>query len=121
MYCIRIVYPKKPGSSFDWDHYYAVHLPLGLSLLAKHTDAKPVRLEVDQGITADGTDGNVPYHCICSLYFETREEADAMVNLFAVEEAATLLAEDWPKYTVTNPELLVTEVVTADPLTGHRY
>ena len=44
-----------------------------------------------------------------------------MVNLFAVEEAATLLAEDWPKYTVTNPELLVTEVVTADPLTGHRY
>ena len=27
MYSVRIVYPNKPGSTFDWQHYYDVHLP----------------------------------------------------------------------------------------------
>ncbi len=118
MHCIRIVYPKKPGSSFNWEHYYDVHLPLGLSLLAKHCGIAPERVEVDQGITADGVDDNVPYHCICSLYFTSREHVAAMVGLFGIEEARQQLADDWPKYTEMDPELLVTEVVEAEPGTG---
>ena len=43
---------------------------------------------------------------------------DAMTSLFAVEEARRQLAEDWPKYTQTDPELMVSEIVTADPATG---
>ena len=41
-----------------------------------------------------------------------------MTGLFAIEDARKQLAEDWPKYTETDPELLVGEIVTADPATG---
>ena len=120
MYCVRIVYPKKPGSSFNWDHYYADHLPLGLGLLAKHTGVKPVKIEIDQQITADGKDDNVPYHCICSAYFADQAGVDAMLGVFGVEEARQLLAEDWLKYTEADPELMVSEIVAVDPVTGRR-
>ncbi len=77
-----------------------------------------MRLEVDQGITADGKDANVPYHCICSLYFAEPEHVDAMVGLFGIEEARQLLAEDWPKYTELDPELMVSEIIDVEPTTG---
>ena len=118
MHCIRIVYPKKPGSTFNWRHYYAVHLPLGLSLLAKHCNVTPARVEVDESITRDGKNEQVPYHCICSLYFKDRSEVDAMIGLFGLEEARRALAEDWPKYTEADPELMVSVVREADVKTG---
>ena len=118
MYSVRIVYPNKPCSTFDWQHYYDVHLPLGIRLLREYRGISPLKIEVDQHITSDGKDGNAPYHCICTLYFNSREEVDAMTSLFAVEEARRQLAEDWPKYTQTDPELMVSEIVTADPATG---
>ena len=118
MYSVRIVYPNKPGSTFDWQHYYDVHLPLGIRLLREYRGISPLRIEVDQHITSDGKDGNAPYHCICTTYFNSMEEVDAMTSLFAVEEVRRQLAEDWPKYTQTDPELMVSEIVTADPATG---
>lgn len=120
MHCVRILYPKKPGSSFDWDHYYAVHLPLGLGLLAEHCGITPARVEVDQQMSSDGKGGPSPYHCICSVYFTDKQQADAMVALFGIEEARRLLSEDWPKYTELAPELLVCEVIEADPASGKR-
>ena len=120
MYSVRIVYPNKAGSSFDWQHYYDVHLPLGISLLQAHCGISPLKIEVDQGITADGQDGNAPYHCICTLYFDKKEEVDAMTGLFGIEDAYRQLSEDWPKYTETNPELMVSEIIEADPATGRR-
>ena len=118
MYSVRIVYPNKAGSTFDWQHYYDVHLPLGIRLLREYRGISPLRIEVDQHITSDGKDGNAPYHCICTTYFNSREEVDAMTSLFAVEEVRRQLAEDWPKYTQTDPELMVSEIVIADPATG---
>ena len=120
MYSVRIVYPNKPGSTFDWQHYYDVHLPLGVGLLQEYCGISPQKIEVDQHITPDGKDGDAPYHCICTLYFNSWEEVDAMTGLFGIEEARRQLAEDWPKYTETDPELMVGEIVTADPLTGKR-
>ena len=118
MYCVRIVYPNKPGSKFDWQHYYDVHLPLGVGLLREYCGISPLKVEVDQHISADGKDANAPYHCICSLYFNSKEEVDAMMGLFAIEDARRQLAEDWPKYTETDPALMVSETVMADPNTG---
>ncbi len=120
MYSVRIVYPNKPGSTFDWQHYYDVHLPLGVGLLREYCGISPQKIEVDQHISSDGKDGDAPYHCICTLYFNSQEEVDAMTGLFGIEEARRQLAEDWPKYTETDPELMVGEIVTADPLTGKR-
>ena len=41
MYSVRIVYPNKPGSTFDWQHYYDVHLPLGIRLLREYRGIAP--------------------------------------------------------------------------------
>ena len=70
MYSVRIVYPNKAGSTFDWQHYYDVHLPLGIRLLREYRGISPVKIEVDQHITSDGKDGNAPYHCICTTLFQ---------------------------------------------------
>ena len=56
MYSVRIVYPNKPGSTFDWQHYYDVHLPLGIRLLREYRGIQPLKIEVDQQITSDGKD-----------------------------------------------------------------
>jgi hypothetical protein len=36
MYCIKVMYPKKPGSSFSFNlkHYLEVHVGFSLELLA---------------------------------------------------------------------------------------
>ena len=117
MYCVRIVYPNKPGSSFNWQHYFDVHLPLGVKLLRDYCHISPARIEVDRHMMSAG-DTDPPYHCICTLYFNSRNEVDAMVGLFGIENVRRQLAEDWPKYTATDPELMIAEIVTADPATG---
>jgi len=110
MYCVRIMYPNLPGSKFNYDHYFAVHLPLGLGLLKKHTGVTPVRVEADtKPYSAPGEPH--PYHMINSLYFKTKDDADAFVRLFGIEEAAQLLREDWPKYTEADPKVQLAEVV----------
>ncbi len=118
MYCVRILYPNKPGSTFDWKHYYATHLPLGLSLLAKHKALRPLRVQVDENKAAPGGAVTGPHHCICSLFFAQRREAETMLSLFAIEDARRQLTEDWPKYTQANPEIEICEVIEADVVTG---
>ena len=117
MYCVRIAYPAQPGSSFNWDHYFAVHLPLGLGLLRKHRGVTALKVEVDRNIN-DGKNGAAPYHCICSLYFADQQGADALVGLFDIEEARRLLSDDWPKYTATDPFIMVSEIIEAGPASG---
>lgn len=117
MHSVRIVYPRKAGSSFNWRHYYDIHLPLGISLLRKHCGIAPLQVEVDQHI-ATAAGGAAPYHCICTLRFGKKEEVDAMIGLFDIEEARQQLAEDWPNYTEADPELLLSEIIEADPATG---
>ena len=117
MYCVRIMYPNLPGSKFNYEHYFAVHLPLGLGLLKKHFGVAPVRVEADtKPYSAPGVPH--PYHMINSLYFKTKDEADAFVRLFGVEEAARLLKEDWPKYTSADPAIQLAEVLDCNPATG---
>ncbi len=118
MYCVRILYPNKPGSNFNWKHYYDVHLPLGLGLLNKHVGIKPLKVEVDQNMSHGGKPVHGPHHCICSLFFPDRRSAEAMVALFDIEEPRRLLTSDWPNYTEVDPEIEICEVVGADVVTG---
>lgn len=119
MHCVRILYPKGNGRPFDWEHYYNVHLPLGLGLLRTHTGAVPDRVEVEaNGHAPDGGAG--PYQCVCSLYFADQRGVEALVGLFGIESAARQLEQDWPNYTDVRPALLIAETVDVDPLTVKR-
>jgi uncharacterized protein (TIGR02118 family) len=117
MYRVDIMYPNKQGSTFNLKHWSEVHLPMGLRLLKKHCGVSPVRVEAC--LNPYGPPGiTVPYHLINSLYFNTRDDADGFIRLFGIEEAATELKEDWPKYTQSDPEVMISEMVGCDPVTG---
>jgi hypothetical protein len=52
------------------------------------------------------------------LFGRDDTKADAFARLFAIEEAARLLKEDWPKYTEMDPEVIISEVVEVDPVSA---
>jgi uncharacterized protein (TIGR02118 family) len=117
MYRVDIMYPNKQGSTFNLKHWSEVHLPMGLRLLKVHCGVSPVRVEACRN--PYGPPGlTVPYHLINSLYFNTRDDADGFIRLFGIEEAASELKEDWPKYTQSDPEVMISEMVECDPVTG---
>jgi uncharacterized protein (TIGR02118 family) len=117
MYRVDIMYPNTPGSSFNYQHWSEVHLPMGLRLLKHHCGVSPIRVEACRD--PYGPPGvAVPYHLTNSLYFKTRDDADAFFGVFAIEEAARELKADWPKYTQSDPEVMIAEVIECDPITG---
>jgi len=122
MFCVKVMYPKKPGSSykFNLDHYFKTHMTMGLGLFRKHIGHSPLRVECDVN-PESMTPGEPRYYLICSMYFNTRDEAEGFARLFAIPEAAAQLRADWPNYTELDPEAVVSEVVeNIDPVTGKR-
>ncbi len=52
MYCISILYPKKDGSTFDFDYYAKKHIPMATRFLGANT----VRAEIRKGVASpDGS------------------------------------------------------------------
>ncbi len=117
MYCVKVLYPNTPGSSFNLDHYLKVHVPLGLGLLQKHCGVVPIRIEAAAKPYALVAGARPPYHMIFSAYFKTRDEAESFKKLFDVEEAVRLQKEDWPNFSQSDPEIMITEIVEIDPAT----
>jgi uncharacterized protein (TIGR02118 family) len=112
MYGVNIMYPRKPGSDFDFDHYFNVHLPMGLGLFKRHLGILPKDVLVQKyTYGGDGKAESAGYHAICTLLFDTKAEADQFIGLFQVEEAASLLKADWPKYTEADPIVVLGEIV----------
>lgn len=104
MYCVMIMYPRAEGGQFDLKHYLDVHMPMGVGLLFKHTGVKPVKVVIQtENHGMDGSAGSSAYNTLCSVYFNTEQEANQFITVFNIEEAARLLKADWPKYTNTNP------------------
>ncbi|MGI9318387.1 MAG: EthD domain-containing protein [bacterium] len=118
MYCVRISYPRKSGSTFNFSHYYDVHSPLGLEMVMKYGGIQPVKILVDELDVDNTQDSAAGYHCICSIYFEEKAGAEAMLGMFAHEEPQRRLSEDFPNYTETEPEVTLIKVTELDPATG---
>lgn len=118
MYCVRISYPRTSGSTFNFNHYYNVHSPLGLEMVMKYGKIPPVKILVDD-LDAGNSRGNAAgYHCVCSIYFEEKEGAEAMLGMFEHEEAQRRLSKDIPNYSETEPEIAIIKVTELDPVTG---
>ena len=109
MYCAKIIYPRSDSTFFDFDHYFKVHLPLALSSIKPYADV--VKLEVDKGEGGMQGSEDMPYHCICSVYFDTAEGISGFRRLFANTEDGQPLAEDIQNYTNSPVEFQFSETI----------
>ena len=109
MYCAKIIYPKTEATFFDFEHYFKVHLPLALSSIKPYADVK--RVEVDKGEGGMQGIDDMPYHCICSVYFESAEGISGFRRLFANPADGQPVADDIPNYTNSAVEFQFSETV----------
>jgi uncharacterized protein (TIGR02118 family) len=108
MYCAKIIYPRQADTFFDFEHYFATHLPLALNAIRPYATVR--RIEVDKGGGGlQGTD-DMPYHCICSVYFDSEQGPEGFRALFASEDGKPV-ADDIPNYTNTTPQFQFSETV----------
>ena len=109
MHCAKIIYPRTSDSWFDFDHYFSVHLPLALNAIKPY--ATVLRVEVDKGEGGMQGEEDLPYHCICSVYFEGPEGPQGFRQLFATPEDGQPVADDIPNYTNTTVEFQFSETL----------
>ena len=109
MHCAKIIYPCAEGTWFDFEHYFNVHLPLALEAIRPY--AKVTRLEVDRGEGGISGSGDLPYHCICSVYFDGPEGCDGFRKLFATPEDGKPVADDIANYTNSPVQFQFSETV----------
>lgn len=115
MYMLAFMYPHEPGTTFNYDHFIDVHLPLGIGLTEKYLGIKPTHMVVHDGTTgADGTADSARYGAISCCYFDSRDAVDKFATLFSFEEAARRLSEDFANYTPHPPEIIVSRVHRLD-------
>ena len=109
MHVLTFLYPTAPGETFNFEHYFDTHLPLGAGLARKilNLDVSRMIIQTVRGPEDGGLPA--PYYVLCHVPFETREEADRLATIFAYDEAARRLSEDWPKYTPVSPVAMVSE------------
>jgi hypothetical protein len=55
------------------------------------------------------------------VYFNNHDDANAFVRLFGIEEAARELRADWPNYTQSDPDVMISEVVECDSVSGRLH
>ena len=118
MYVVHVMYPNPgaPGQQFDIEHYFKIHMPMGVGLMNREYGVTPLRVEVTHDTYgADRTHNSAGYNCFGSVYFETKEEVDHFIDLFDLEQPRSLLEADWPKYTPANPVALIGKVTSLDP------
>jgi uncharacterized protein (TIGR02118 family) len=109
MYCAKIIYPRTEETFFDFDHYFQVHLPLALKAIKPYADV--VKVEIDKGKGGMTGIDDLPFHCICSVYFETADGIDGFRKLFATPEDGEAVADDIPNYTNTAVQFQFSETI----------
>ena len=109
MYCAKIIYRRTVDTFFDFDHYIKVHLPLALKSISPYSAVR--KLEFDKGLGGMTGADDMPYHCICSVYFDSEEGITGFRKLFATPEDGQALANDIANYTDAVVEFQFSETV----------
>ncbi|HTJ62740.1 MAG TPA: hypothetical protein VL899_02935 [Alphaproteobacteria bacterium] len=109
MHVLTFMYPSAPGETFKFDHYFKTHLPMGAGLAKKFLDIDVSKMII-QSVRGPEQGGiPAPYFVLCHVILKSKEEADRLAGIFAFDEAAKRLSEDWPKYTPLAPSAMVSE------------
>lgn len=99
--CITVLYPNKPGVTFDFDYYRKHHATL-IDRLYGNSIAK---LELRRGsATPDGSP--VPYIAVINIWIADQAAFDSA----GAQHGATLIA-DVPNFTNTMPTIQIDEIV----------
>ncbi len=109
MYCAKIIYPRASETFFDFDHYFEVHLPLALAAIKPYADV--VKVEVDKGEGGMSGADDLPFHCICSVYFDSEEGIAGFRKLFATPEDGQAVADDIANYTNSAVQFQFSETI----------
>ena len=96
---VNVLYPSKPGGTFDYDYYLATHMPLVKERLG---DALK-RVEVYKGI-AGAAGAAAPYVTIASLWFDTIDAFEAAFGPHAAE-----IMGDIPNFSNIEPIVQIEE------------
>lgn len=109
MFMVAFMYPSSINTSFDYQHFTQVHLPMGLGLTKKYLGIQPKKIIVFEPIV--GSDGEIaPYSAISNVMFDKEHEAKSFCTLFTYEEAARRLSADFANYTAGAPQVIMAEV-----------
>ncbi len=96
---LQVVYPITDDTSFDYDYYFSTHM----ELVSEHMGPHIASTLVTKGL-AGGPDVPPPFYAIASFTFADQAAMDA-----AMGAAGPVLA-DIPKFTNTQPQMLIGEV-----------
>ena len=97
---LQVTYPVKDDTNFDYDYYLSTHMALVGEHMGPHIDSTLVT----KGL-AGGPDTPPGAYAIATIVFADQAAMDA-----AMGAAGPVLA-DIPKFTNTQPEMLIGEVV----------
>ncbi|HKP42744.1 EthD domain-containing protein [Mycobacterium sp.] len=115
MYFVSVMYPRTSSGWFDLGYYLRVHAPLGIGLLWKHFQVKPITLEVHTDtFGVDRTEASAPYAVISTVTFATRADAECFIDLFERPREAAVLSSDWPNFTEGRPVVVLGAVSQLD-------
>ena len=99
--CITVMYPNKPGVTFDFDYYLKKHA----TLIDRLYGASIAKLELRRGTaTPDGSPA--PYVAIINIWIADQAAFDSA----GAKHGATLIA-DVPNFTNTMPTIQIEEIV----------
>jgi uncharacterized protein (TIGR02118 family) len=98
---VTILYPNKPGITFDRDYYLNKHMPMSQRIFGDALKGVSVEFGVNGGPPGSAP----PYIATCHFLFDSLE---AFYNAF-MPNAATLQG-DIPQYTDVEPVIQIGEV-----------
>jgi uncharacterized protein (TIGR02118 family) len=100
---ISVIYPRREGATFDFEHYAKVHMPL---VAERWGDAGLTGTEALRGVNG-GDGGDAPFFAITLLRFASMEAFGAAMS---GEHAAEILA-DIANFTNVQPVIQVNETI----------
>lgn len=99
--CITVLYPNKPGVTFDFDYYLRHHA----TLIDRLYGSSIAKLELRRGsATPDGSP--VPYVAVINIWIADQAAFDSA----GAQHGPTLIA-DVPNFTNTMPTIQIDEIV----------
>lgn len=99
---VTILYPNGEGKTFDMDYYTKKHMPMIATMFGKSLKS----LAIDKGIASGMPNTPLPFLAIGYLYFDKLSDYEE-----GLKPNVETIRNDFPKYTNTQPVVLISEVI----------
>jgi uncharacterized protein (TIGR02118 family) len=97
---LQVIYPITDETHFDYDYYIGTHIPM----VGEHMGAHIASVLVTKGL-ASGPDAPPQSYAVATMTFADKSALDAALS------AAGPVIADIPKFTNTQPQMLIGEVI----------